>query len=345
MTLSTLEHAHASLERTAGLDSVLQPFEGGRHEFRWEANDDGDAEVYLELAGKDYYVDRPALESAVKRIPGADEQMASRWPLDMVMAPLNWFFDNRSGDFKAMVLDDNIVAITKPNAVLFDPRSILDACVEEVGKYGDKDTIEIDHLQHSLDLTRFTVRPREGMSERFIEAKPGDITLGGLHFEGSLLGKQNIEVSLATHRVECANGMISTAGVRRFKLDEDEGGTDALNFWITETCEQLYGGSPMDEEFERIDHLTDHEISGHVGEVLSDLFARLRVPASYQTHVHDALEDEADGTMYGVVQAMTRAATHAPGFTGTQRANLMRHASSAALHAQSLCDSCKRPTY
>lgn len=347
----TVEEAHERLAVTSGLGEIVHPFAGGHHEFRYEDDGPDGPRLTLDLAGETYKVDGPAYKSALRRIPtgGGADTIGDRWPLAMTVDPLNWFFDHREGDFKVFVHGDNVVSFAKPDALLFDPDRLLDQMVDAVAKHGGKDEVEVSNFTHTLDETRFNVHVPEGMSQAFIEARPGDKTLGGISFSGSMLGKSKLELAVYTHRVACANGMVSADGMSRFSLGHDDedssGGADHLYDWISTTCEDLFDGEALEREFTRISRLTHHPVEGHTADVLNDLFARLRIPQTTRPEILDALAEEADGTMYGVVQAMTRAAQHSPSMTSAARDRLMRDAGMAALVAQDVCPSCHRPTH
>ena len=346
-TLSVSE-AKDRLSITDGLSEITHPFEGGSHEFHLD-DDNGEPVLTLDLGGETYNVDGPAYMTALRRIPtgGGAETIADRWPLEMTVEPLNWFFDHKEGDFKVFAYENNVVSFAKPSAFLFDPKRLLDGMVEAVTEHGGKDEVLVSDFVHGLDETRFNVHVPEGWNDSFVEARPGDKTLGGISFSGSILGKSKQELAVFTHRVLCSNGMISPDGVSRFSVghgdEESDGDLDRLYEWVASTCDDLFSGETMNREFTRIAHLTHHSVEGHTSDVLSDLFARLRVPMPARTEIMDALAEEADGTMYGVVQAMTRAAEHSPNLNDAARARLMRDAGHATLVAQEICPSCHRP--
>ena len=74
----------------------------------------------------------------------------------------------------------------------------------------------------------------------------------------------------------------------------------------------------------------------------NDLLARLRLPAASRSAVLEALAEESDGTMYGIVQGTTRAAEHDPGLTDCARDRLIRDGGLAALLAHEVCSTCVR---
>ncbi len=347
----TLTDARTALSTTSGLAEIVHPYQGGSHDFVYEPGaDDGAGVVALILGGERYPLSNEAALSAVLRLPGASQALFERWPIHLVIDALNFFWDNREGDFKALVDGEgNLRQFTKPTALLFDPLVILDAMADAVGTYGGKEHVIVTDFSHGLDETHFSVTVNPGQSERFVDAREGDRTLGGLYFTGSLLGKGRTELAVYTHRVLCANGMVSPAGSTRFRMggaggdDDAEGPLDRMVEWLHTSCEHLLGG-PTDDEFERLTHLTTHPVDdAHLATTMADLFERFSLPATARTAIHEALVEEADGTMYGIVQAMTRAAQHSLSVTDGQRYALMRTAGEVAVHAQTTCESCQRP--
>ena len=341
----TIQEARKVFERTAGLNEVTFPYRGGSHEFRFES-DGTNSEVFLDLGGHEYRVDRDALTTALKRIPGTTEVMADRWPLRFLMEPLNFFFDHKEGDGRAIVLGDDIVSFTKPSALMFRPVEAFDAIVDamEEGK-GKKEKLIVHHIEHGINETRFSIAS-EG---RFVDARPGDRTLGGLSFRGSLAGLIPLEVDAFTQRVVCSNGMISPDGQSRFRLghldgESADGPLDVLREWLHATSRELFAGEALEREMQRLTHLTHQPIQGHSNDVLSDFFTRFSIPSNLRTGILESLGEEADGTMYGIVQSFTRAAQHHPDLSSRARDALMRHAGSVSASAAHLCGECRRPT-
>lgn len=347
MTTVTVPDARAALAAYGSLAEVVHPYQGGNHDFRLES-EGGVHRMVLRLGGEDYPLDRDATFSAITRLPGGSETMAERWPVNLMVEALNFFFDHREGDFKMLVDGSGAVRqFVKPNALLFDPTRVLDAMVDAMGAHGGKEHVVVKDFRHSLDETRFSVIVPQGQAEQFIEARPGDVTVGGLYFSGSLLGKGNPELSIFTDRVVCSNGMVQRAGSTRFRAgnadDEAEGPMDKMLEWLATSCQTLTG-APLTEEFARIRHLTEHVVDDeHLPATLADIFDRFSIPAQLQAQVQEAMAEEADGTMYGIVQAITRAAQHSPSLTDPQRHNLMARAGDVALHSQQVCGSCQRP--
>ena len=347
-----LDTARIALSTTPGLAEITHPFQGGSHEFthlkptQTRLTD----EVILTLGGEDYSLSGSAYASAVRQIPGASDTVADRWPIDLVVPALNFFFDHREGDFKALVDDQgNIRQFVKPSTLLFDPALVLDAMGEAIGAYGGKQNVVVKDFVHSLEETHFSVIVPAGQAERFVQARPGDVTVGGLYFTGSLLGAGKTELALYTDRVACSNGMVSPAGSARFRMgnaadgDEADGPMDRMLEWLTTTAQSLTT-TAMDHEFARIQHLTEHVVDAdHIGTTMADIFSRFSIPATMHAAIHEALAEEQDGTMYGIVQAITRAAQHAPQLTPRQRLSLMRNGGEVSYHAQHICDSCQRP--
>lgn len=348
MTVCTIDEAREALAITDNIGEVDGEFQGGDHTFEY---DEGTAELSLNMRGVDYPLDTEALHSALRQIPGgSSDAIANKWPLeDLVLPALNWWFDNRQGEFKLITRDEDnaVFAFAKPNALVFNANRVFDAAVEAVETYGGKDEIIVSDFVHSVDETRFNIHPPHGWSSIFTEARPGDVTLGGVSFHGSLLGKHNVKLSCYTHRVECANGMISDDGLAKFGLghgDEEPDDTlERMYAWVSATALDIFSGQPMLNEFHRLGHLAQQSIEGHAGDVLTDLYERLRVPSNAQDEINEALVEEADGTYYGLIQAMTRVAAHSDTLDQNARYNLMRLAGRGALLAQETCGDCRRP--
>lgn len=344
---TTVSDAIDVLSSTNGLAEITHPFHGGSHVFRYEEISPGKPKVFLDLDDTSYDVGTGAMLSAIKKIPGGGEKMLTDWPIFMYLEPLNYFFDHNPGEFKIITKDDGIVSFTRPQTTLFDPQSVLEVMAETVATHSGHgaDAIEVDGLVHSFEETAFTVVDPDGA--RFVEARVGDRTLGALGFHGSLLGRGPMELTARTRRVACRNGMVSSDGFSRFKVggedDDAEGGISRLEEWLRSQTESLFNGEALQRELDRIQHLTQHAVSAdQTGVVLADLFSRFNVSGAARQEVIDALEEERDGTMYGIVQSFTRAAQHSPHLAEAARNTLMRDAGQIAAHAEAICNECRR---
>jgi hypothetical protein len=342
-----VEDALLSMMNTDGVEEYVHPFHGGNHVWRTEEFD-GKPLIFLDVDGHSFHVGEAAIPSALKKVPGVSDTIVSHWPPRMVVEPLNYFFDTLPGEFKMLTQGDELRSITRAKTIMFNPQRVLEIMVEAVGAHSGHgpDNIQIDDFTHSLEETAFTVIDPEG--ERFVEARPGDRTLGTLGFRGSMLGRFPLSAYVRTRRVSCSNGMVSPLGHSHFTVggeDEDgeDGGIVRLEHWLQTETASLFAGSRMDDELARVVHLTEHEVPLEAElQVLSDMQNRYSISQGTLREITEALSVERDGTMYGIVQALTRVASHSPQLNMSQRNALHRHAGDFTYHAQEVCDTCRR---
>lgn len=330
-------------------EGVVTAYQGGHYNFRTEETEGGGSAVYLDIEDRTALVSREGLISAVRKLPGGGKKLAD-WPHRLLLEPLNHFYPQKDGEFKALIgtgsKGDVLMHITRPKAIVFDPVQVFDMMGEAMARHSghDLDSFQVDNPITAPEEVQFSLVDPDG--PRFVDARPGDRTLGALGFRGSIYGLFPMELTVRSRRVLCANGMVSPDGFSRFRAgneDEDaEGGVNRLEEWLRSQTEELFNGTAMQRELDRIQHLTTHEVDpAHAGTVFQDLFERVNVPQDARQAVLDAFETEADGTMYGVIQAFTRGA-QSVALNPSAQWRLARDAGHASAIAQEVCEACQR---
>lgn len=292
------------LERLApveSLEEIVVPKSGGVSEFR--VKDDG---LYWQADGltDEYKVSKESAVQALRHVPGLSGAAIKEWPTQLLLEPLNWWYQNGEGNVRALVNENELVSFTKrADHGIHSPTRILEAVEEGLEQKGvAPESLYFDKIRVGLDRVSFAVITHDKAEE----VKAGDILNGGIMVFGSPTGESYIEVSPYLNRLVCTNGMVSPVHMGRFSHRGGDGGS--IYDWAKEMT--LSSWDAIDGELESLRSLTDVPVNGNIHNVFSDLFERHRIPAAQREAILEAGVEENDGTMFGISQAFNRVANN-----------------------------------
>jgi hypothetical protein len=259
---------------------------------------------------QDYNVDYNGYKKAM-RLAGFPEAVINRYPIPLMLEPLNWGFQHRAGDkVKAFVQNDHLVAFVKPNLELVSTQKLLDTIFKVVGE----DAL-VERLDHNLQYTNCSIlvptKSREWTDER-LQAKlaPGtherlnDVVCGGITFQNSIMGESTMEVTGYVYRLICSNGMISAESKFKWSRKTE---TVELSTWFEEHVRACY--ESIDHEFDKIEQLIQTPIvEGHRAQVLTNVFQEYELSDKMRHAVLARMADEPPRHMWDVVNAITNIA-------------------------------------
>jgi len=278
-----------------------------------------------------------ALESALRMVPGLSKTAVAQWPVDLLNHPLNWWFQHGDGQVKIMLPTDGteVLAFTRAGKVGINPSHVLDVAVESLGSVGvDPESLVFDKVRVGLDSTCFAAIAAAGQGARAL--KVGDVTQAGVMFFTTPTGQKATEITPFLYRLVCTNGMISAAEMGRFAIRGGDG--ESIGDWTRRLTLQAWDA--VDGELDAMASLVDIPINeGNSGQVLSDLYERHHVSPGLRREITEALAEEADGSMYGVAQAFSRAAND------LEDPHALRHllmVTGDVAHQRDRCTACQR---
>lgn len=328
MNRSALLTALAPVEQ---LEQVVVPKSGGSSAF--VIAEDG---LYWQPAGigDQYKVGREAAAQALRHVPGLSAPAIKEWPTDLLMGPLNWWYQNGDGDVRALISDDEVLSFTKKaDGHVQSPVQMLEGVEEALFEKGvETDSLYYDKVRVGLDRTSFAVIT--GGREEAV--KVGDLMNPGVMVFGSPTGAAHTEVSPYLNRLVCTNGMVSPVAMQRWSRTAGTDGGSIFD-WTKEVT--LSSWDAIDGELDAVKALTEVPVNGNVAGVLGDLFERHHVPGGMREAVLEAAVEEADGTMFGIAQAFNRVANTVEDVAG------MRHllmVTGDVAHQTERCSACLR---
>lgn len=244
---------------------------------------------------------------------------------------------------RVVVGEDRVQALTSPNFLPVKNLPLLEALVERLGK-GDPSKIKLDAFEHDWLVTRIGLCHADASHEVkngiFKDQNPeehvGDVVRAGVNMMNSLTNQLHTEVSPFVYRLFCANRMVTPlvgGSGDGFRYDPKAEG--APTEWLATMIDEI--GKQFDPLFEHLDSaavkdLPDPEMA---------LTAQLgHVPGTLREAVLEAYKEEPTPTVWGVVNALTRAA-NGDEVDGRFRRRVQSHAGTLAMNRS--CEECGRP--
>ena len=255
---------------------------------------------------QDYKVDYNGYKKAM-RLAGFPEAVINKYPIPLMLEPLNWGFQNRAGDkVKAFVQNEHLVAFVKPNLELVSTQKLVNKIFDGVG--GDAVCERLDHnLQYTNCSILVPMKSREWIDERLQKGgheRLNDVVVGGISFQNSLMGESTMEVTGYVYRLVCSNGLISAEAKYKWSRKTE---TVELDNWFEERVRACF--EALDHEFDKIENLRGMEITeGHRAQVLTNVFQEYELSDKMRHNVLAKMADEPPRHMWDVVNAITNIA-------------------------------------
>jgi len=245
----------------------------------------------LAFAKKEKPLTRNAWEQFLSRVKIPSKYM-DRAPNDLREYNVNYWLKDIEDDYQVVYDEDNVIGIMEPNVILVPAFPIIDMIggMLESPKVG---CYQNDEYIYNIEL--FT--EQEDTQQ---EVRKGDILKGGLSILYSPLRKVSNHINALVHRVICSNGMVYPERGRRFRF----AGKDFSEILDTvrEAAEQTI--MTLGSRVELLAESSNHAVED-VQEVMRKIFKEYDIPAKYFNQVSEKVEE---GTMYGVMNALTSAA-------------------------------------
>lgn len=246
---------------------------------------------------------------------------------------------------KVIIGLDEIQAITSPNFVPIPNTRLFDAMVEKIGR-GDPAKIKLDHFEHSWTATRIALTNADASHEvknlkfkdHHPEALVGDVVRLGANLINSLTSDLHTEIQPFAFRLICANRNVvplidSSQPFFRFPR---EGPTPSD--WIAGAIDAI--GEQFEPLFEALDAAAEQKLS-NPEQVIRDVLRS--VPGHMREEVMSSYYEEPLDTVWGVINALSRAAQSSTTASFTHRLQVERFAGTFVT-APNICSKCGRPS-
>lgn len=244
---------------------------------------------------------------------------------------------------RTVIGDDKVQALTSPKFLPIKNVPIFEALVEKLSK-GDPSKLHLDVFEHDWLVTRMALCHADASHKvqngHFMDRNPevhvGDVVRAGVNVMNSLTQHQHTEVRPFAFRLFCANRMVTPlVGGEGDSFRYDSKSDPSPLDWLGEMIDQV--GSQLEPLFANLDNAAQRQLPDPQMALEAQL---THVPGPLREAVVAAYQEEPDPTMWGVVNALTRAANDdaiEPRF----RFRTQTHAGHLAFDSR--CDECGRP--
>lgn len=155
---------------------------------------------------------------------------------------------------------------------------------------------------HNIGVYRFLA-----ITETGVEVRVGDVTKAGIEIVGSVFGKRQLSVALASFRLICSNGMTKLEHGGRYNRPSGNGGGDGeIGDWIAATGREALEGAEA-----HFDELRHAEATPVTDETITNLRHVFRAENFWGgREVFKRIEEEPPRTLYDLIQHVSFVATH-----------------------------------
>jgi hypothetical protein len=323
------------------LAEIFEPFEdishvdveiGGSRKVEFSTKDAQDIhEVpHAAMFGQEYPMTSAALIETAKA-GGMNPNYARKCPSNLLFHNMaHWWGPNGSGKARFLIKGNTIISCMEGYPAYFTNMQLLEAVEKAVG--GSDNILGYAQPEIQKDHSIFSV-----VINQSFEALSGDPLFGGIEIQNSLNAERTIEVAPFVYRQVCANGMIVSENLARFKRSNNEN----CNLWTQQATKSAV--SQIDSTFCNIKRLTEVGLDSDPTNTTRSLFQRFGLTTKVQTEIvgEASVMNSGEGpkTMYDLWNAITRVATHSPKLTMNSSREL-RMVAGAMVHEVSLCGKC-----
>lgn len=261
---------------------------------------------------------------------GMPSKYVGKCPADLLFPHLNyWFGEGMSAPVRAVVRDGTLLSMTgdRVRTQVVSNERLLQLAEE---KLGNEHIVGYHQTYTDLDLSTIAV-----VTDQSFEPVKEDTLFGGIKIQNSILGKDVVEVSPYVFRQWCSNGAITSQNLGRYTRKKH----DNLDNWFSEIIEGA--SSEVEKEFERIRHLTEVSVKGHIAETIQGIAKDRRLSQKITEEVlNEAISEKAE-TMYDIYNAFTKIASHNTDLTPLA-ANRLQWIGGIIAKDHELCSQCHR---
>lgn len=273
------------------------------------------------------------------------KSVIDEYDIDVIATAVNWYYNNKDGELKALVKDGKILAFTRPGTEIYSTVEIIKEMARALEGF-DITEFHFDNVHHTLKETYFSlVVPHKSK-----ELDNGDVLRAGVFVQNSIVGLKPLTMRGFISRDYHENGMISSETVEKWSRKQAKKSDDVLDdedhydvyTWSFDTADTIMRA--FKREADQVEYLTEMEMGNHAGTLFGDIFKKNNIPVAVQKMVREEYVDQPGQTVYDLWNSITLTAnrTEIEDNVGT-RNKVMEAAGKLAAHPQS-CTTCHRLT-
>lgn len=279
---------------------ALQPFDATDKMDMYQYNWPEDGAPKMERLTKDRALSlAPRAETQLLQRLGIPVPFFRRLPPNLKWATANHFAQSsgyEKGALLRLVRGDTVRAFLSEQYTPIDDIDILPLVADILG--GDE--VRVERLDFADDATHLRlVFPRQ-----IAEARPGDVLTTGIHITNSEVGYRAVHVDALVHRLVCSNGLVRAESQGRTTLRHVGQAAKLKDYLARAIADARDNAQALVKDFRE-----------SVGHALADPEHLLRRHAKDNEMTKEQLQAalaafamERDATLFGTVNAITRAA-------------------------------------
>jgi len=311
--------------------------------------EDADDPIKLKINTEKFKLTADAIAQALAmaKIP---KGIIDTYDIDIILPLINWYYENKEGEMKALIKDKKIVAFTRPGTAIYSTVDMLDEMVRALDNF-EITEYHFDKVHHTLKETQFClVTPHKSYA---IDDDSGDVLRAGVFVQHSVVGAKPTSMSGFVSRDYHENGMISAQAFEQWSRkqskksdDVTEGEKDKDHYdvytWAYDTADTML--RTFNNDAKSVDFLKDIEVGNHAGTLFNDVFEKASLPVAVRKIVREEYVDQPGQTLYDLWNAISLTADRSELEDNlATRKKVMEAAGKLANHPQS-CPSCHRLT-
>ena len=238
------------------------------------------------------------------RSVGIPETYSRKCPFDLLYQNLDHWYrgGNATGKLRFLLHEGTVVGVNPNHPQYYNTSELLGAAEEVIGA---EHILGYHQVSSNLEFARVCV-----VTDHVFEAVSGDALHGGLDIQNSIIGQYKIEITPYIFRQWCSNGAITSENISQWSHRND--GDTPIGPWVRNATSSAFSG--LNAEFQRIHHLTEVGVEGHVPDTLASIFRRFNIPVRIQKEIVGEAAAQNNGagpqTMYDLWNCLTRVGTY-----------------------------------
>ena len=328
LTLMNQEQVTKILEPTEGL-THLDVELGLKSEIFFKTDDKGAPVITLNKEERQMTTE--GLQEAARGV-GIPESYSRKCPTELLFRNLDhWYRGGAAGKLRFFLHDGVVVGCNANRPQYYNNTELLGAAEEIIGA---EHVLGYHQVFSRLDHSRISI-----VTDRVFEAVTGDVLHGGIDLQNSIIGEHKIEIAPYICRAICVNGAIVYENISQWSHRSDS--NEPISPWVRNATQGSLGA--LNGEFDRIKHLTEVGVEGHVPDTLASLFRKFGIPVRTQKEIVAEAATQNGGagpkTMYDLYNSLTKVGTYSSRLSSSGARSLQSIAGSFTREI-SLCPQC-----
>lgn len=333
LKLMTREQVNEVLKPTEGLTHVDVELGSTKDIFFKSDEKDGGVALVTLPDGEHRMTSNGLFEAA--RGVGIPESYSKKCPLPLLFQNLDHWYrgGNSKGKLRFFLQKGVVVGVNANHPQYYNTSQFLDEVEAVVGK---DHVLGYHQVNSSLQFSRVGV-----VTDQIFEVATGDLLHGGVDIQNCIIGEFKIQVAPYIFRQWCSNGAIASDNISDWSHRSD--GESPIEPWVRNATSSAIQG--LGAEFERIRHLTEISVEGHIPDTLASIFRKFGISVRMKQEIVEEAASQNGGAgprnMYDIWNAITRVGTYSPRLS-RQGARSLQMTAGEITKENSLCPSCHR---